>query len=86
MDVKVLAKNYQKEVGGEYEAGMIVGGSPFYFTLMIDHHIEQGRLLVGNIMVIDSYESAVHTSTNTKESSIVYNSQLFHSSSYETIT
>ena len=84
MDVKVLSKNYEKDAGGGYEAGMIVGGFPFYLTFMIDHHLERGRLLVGNIMVLDSYDGAVHTSTNTKESGIVsYNSQVFHSSFYE---
>ena len=34
-------------------------------------NIEHGRLLVGNIMVIDSYDGAVHSSSNTKECGIV---------------
>lgn len=73
--------NYEKDIGGGYEAGMIVGGFHYYLALMIDHHLERGRLLVGNIMVLDSYDGAVHTPTNTKESCIVsYNSPVFHSS------
>ena len=40
INVKVLAKIYLKDAGGEYEAGMVVEGFPFYLTLMIDHHIE----------------------------------------------
>ena len=81
MDVKMLAKNYEKYEGGGYEAGMIVGGYPFFLTLMVDHHVELDRLLEGNIMVLDGFDGAVHTSTNTRESGIVsYSSQVFHSS------
>ena len=48
MDVKVLAKKYQNGVGGGYEAGMTVRVFPFYLTLMIDHHVEKGRLLAAS--------------------------------------
>ena len=66
MNMKVLAENYEKEAGERYGVGMIVGGFSFYLTLMIYHHQERGRFLVGNIMVIVSYDGAVHSSTNTK--------------------
>ena len=79
MDVKVLAKSYQKDTGGGYEVGMIVGGIPFYLTLMIDYHLERGRLLVGNIMVLDSYDGEAHTSTNTKESLVLFPTALKYS-------
>ena len=80
----MLAKSYEKYEGGGYEAGMIVGGYPFFLTLLVDHHVERGRLLEGNIMVLDGFDGAVLTSTNTRESGIVsYSSQVFHSSFYE---
>ena len=80
----MLAKNYEKYEGGSYEARMIIGGYPFFLTLMVDHHVERGRLLKGYIMVLDGYDGAVHTYTNTKETGIVsYSSQVFHSSFYE---
>ena len=79
MDVRMLAKKYDKYEGAGYEAGMIGGGYSFFLTLMVDHHVERGRLLEGNIMVLDGFDGAVHTSTNTRESGIVsYSSQVFH--------
>ena len=39
MDVKMLAKNYEKYEGGGYDTGMIVGGCPFFLTVMVDHHV-----------------------------------------------
>ena len=47
--------------------------------MMIKKHIKKGREVKGNIMVLDSSDGAVHSSTNTNNSGIVsYSSQLFH--------
>ena len=46
--------------------------------MMIEKHLKRGREVKGNIMVIDSSDGAVHSSTYTKDSEIVsYISQLY---------
>ena len=43
---------------------------------MIKKHIKKGREVKGNIMVLNSSNGAVHSSTNTNDSEIVsYSSQ-----------
>ena len=46
---------------------------------MIDKYLLMGWEVEGNMLVIDSFNGAVHLSTNTKDSGIVlYSTLLFH--------
>ena len=60
---------------------MIVGDYSNYLTHMTKDHIKSGRKLYGNVIVIDGYNGAVHTSlTNNKIGIISYSSLVLHES------
>ena len=55
-------------------------GYEHYLKLMINIFVLQGWKVQCNMLVIDSYDGAVHSSTNKKDSGIVsYSTLLFHS-------
>ena len=63
---------------------MIVGDYSDYLTLMTDNHIESGKLLSGNAVVLYGYDGAVHVLTINNEIRIVsFSSLVFHKSFYE---
>ena len=54
-------------------------GYEHYLNLILDKFVLRGWTVRGNTLVIDSYDGAVHSSTNTKDSGIVsYSTLLFH--------
>ena len=55
---------------------MIVGDYSDCLTLMIDKHIESGRSLSGNVVVLDGYDCGVHVSTTNNEIEIISFSSL----------
>jgi len=58
---------------------MIEQGYEQYLNIMIDKCLLMGWEVKGNILVIDSFDGAVHLSTNTRGSGIVsYITLLFH--------
>ena len=74
----MIAKKTHKEKE-MYFAAKIEKGYTHFISMMMKKHIKRGREVKGNIMVIDSSDGAVHSSTNTKEARIVsYTSQIFH--------
>ena len=78
LDIKALTKRLHR---GEYKAGIIDGEYSGYVTCMINDHIKAGRLLSGNVIILDGYDGAVHVSSTNNEIGIVsYSSLLFHES------
>ena len=81
-DVKMVAKILAKEQG--YLVCKIKKGYEHYLNIMIDKYLMIDWKVQGNMMVIDSFDGAVHSSTNTRDSGIVSYSTLllFHSDYY----
>ena len=61
-----------------------LGYTHYNISMMIEKHLNRGREVKDNIIVIDSSDGAIYSSTNTKDSGIVsYYSQLFHQDYFE---
>lgn len=77
-DVKMIAKKMNKEKC-LFLAAKIEKEYAHILSMMIDKNIKKGREVRENIMVLDSFDGTVHSSTNTDNSGIVsYSSQVFH--------
>ena len=76
-DLKKVAQIVSKEKG--YMMAKIEQGFENYLQRMIETFLLRGWEVKGNMLVIDSYDGAVHSSTNTRDSGIVsYSTLLFH--------
>ena len=76
-DVKMVTKIHAKEKG--YLVAKIEKGYEHYVNIMINKYFLIGWKVQGNMLVIDSFDRAVHSSTNTQDSGIVsYSTLLFH--------
>ena len=76
-DIKKVAKIFSNEKG--YLVAVTEQGYEHYLNLMIHKFVLRGWKVEDNMLVIDSYDGAVHSSTNTQDSGIVsYNTLLFH--------
>ena len=76
-DIKKVAKILTKQKG--YLVAKIEQGYEYYLKLMIHKFVLRWWKVRGNMLIIDSYDGAVHSSTNTKDSGIVsYSTLLFH--------
>ena len=76
-DVKMVSKILAKEQG--YLVYKIEKGYEHYLNIMIDKYLMIGWKVQGNMLVIDSFDGAVHSSTNTRNSGIAsYSKLLFH--------
>ena len=63
---------------------MIVGNYSDYLTHMTNNHVESGRLLSGNVVVLDRYDGAVHVlSTNNEIGIVSFSSLVFQESFFE---
>ena len=73
----MIAKKMNKE--RLYLAAKIEKGYIHYISMMIEKHVKIGREVKGNIMVINSSDGAIYSSTNTKEAgNVSCSSQTFH--------
>ena len=64
---------------GLYLAAKFEKGYAPFISMMLEKRIKRGREVEGNIMMINSSDGAVHSSTNTKQAGIVsYSSKTFH--------
>ena len=79
INIKALTKRFRN---GLYEAGMIVDDYSDYLSHMINNHIASGRSLLGNVVVFDGYDGAVHISSTNNEIGIVSFSSLVFSESF----
>ena len=69
-DVKKVAKILSNEKG--YLVAVIKQGCEHYLNLMINKFVLRGWKVEGNMLIIDSYNGAVHSSTkNAQDSGIV---------------
>ena len=76
-NVKKVAKILTKQKG--YLMAKIEQGYEHYLKLMLNKFVLRRWKVRGNMLVIDSYNGAVHSSTNTKDSGIVsYSILLLH--------
>ena len=82
-DLKKVAQIVSKEKG--YMMAKIEQGFEQYLVRMIKTFLLRGWEVKGNMLVIDSYDGAVHSSTNTRDSGIVsYSTLLFHPNYFST--
>ena len=66
---------------GEIMAARITGGFEKICNLMVEKHVTKKRKINGEVLVIDSYDGAVHNRSKTGDSSIIsFSSQLVSSS------
>ena len=77
----MVSKILGKEQG--YLVCKIEKGYEHFLNIMIDKYLMIGWKVKGNMLVIDSFDGALHLSTNTRDSGIVsYSTLLFHSDYY----
>ena len=67
--LKMLSKKLN--MGKGYLAAKIEKGYVHYIWMMIEKHIKRERKAKGNIMVVNSFDGDLHSSTNTKDSGII---------------